>query len=83
MMMRLMNSVLMMTPIAMVATIAINLVSSVSGQPAFIISIPTYLASTSNSTSTYLPYLLLVTVPVTASVSTSAVNFNTQYMALQ
>ena len=38
MMMRLMNSVLMMTPIAMVATIAINLVSSVSGQPAFIIS---------------------------------------------
>ena len=40
MMMRLMNSVLMMTPIAMVATIAINLVSSVSGQPAFIISNP-------------------------------------------
>ena len=40
MMMRLLNSVLMMTPIAMVATIAINLVSSVSGQPAFIISNP-------------------------------------------
>ena len=47
-----MNSVLMMTPIAMVATIAINLVSSVSGQPAFIISNP---ASPDHSIVTTLP----------------------------